>query len=200
MQFDGQANWAFVLEALQASKVGVWEWRVETDRLRVDPVCADLFGISPDEAKGHLPLSRAMENIHPGDYALFSRQLATVVESGGLFVAEYRTRLRSADIRWVLARGCFSRSAEGDVTIGRGIVVDVSESKLSMDDEDNLRPIHRATDAALLAFRELELMGGEGEGLRRAARTLLLELGRELAPPPEEYALPRSGRFRSDGH
>jgi hypothetical protein len=196
----GEANVDLVAEALSTMKVGVWEWEIEPDRMRVDSTCAALFGIPPAAAETDLPLRCATEAIHPDDFPLFRERITRVIEDGGLFVAEYRVCPQPSELKWVLARGRFEADATGAIVRGRGIVIDITESRrdghldgdsvfMSMAEQGELTPLHRATDAALTAYRELETMGIKGGRLHTAARTLLLELGRELAKSTPDNAL-----------
>lgn len=207
----GQANADLVTEALATMKVGVWEWDVASDRLRVDATCGILFGIPPEAAETDLPLSCATDAIHPDDFPLFRDRLRGVAENGGLFVAEYRVCPRPGELIWILARGRFEIDFTGIVRRGRGIVIDITESRhdghldgdavfMSMAEQGELAPLHRATDAALTAYRELEMMGAEGGRLRAAARTLLVELGRELAKSTPDQAVLQQTSAKTRSH
>ncbi|MBP0494886.1 PAS domain-containing protein [Pararoseomonas indoligenes] len=187
----GKSNPNFLPDALSASKVGVWEWEVVGDRMRVDATCAALFGLPVRQAEQGLPLQAASDAIHPDDYPLFQRQITDVLARGGLFVAEYRTCPSPSDTRWILARGRFEVGENGLVIHGRGIVIDITESKkeghveegavfLTMQSEGELSPLIRATDKAISTYQELEQMGAEGGRLRAVARPLLIALGHEL--------------------
>ncbi|WP_426955724.1 PAS domain-containing protein [Muricoccus radiodurans] len=188
----GQPNPNFLSDALSASNVGVWQWDVAGDCMRIDATCAALFGIPVRLAEQCLPLQAATDAIHPHDLPAFQHQLTSVISRGGLFVAEYRTCPSPTDTRWVLARGRFEIDADGSLLHGRGIVIDITDSKrdgpleeqavfLSMRNEGELSPLVRATDKAISSYQELEQMGVDGESLRALARPLLVALGRELA-------------------
>lgn len=203
----GQPNPNLLPDALSASNVGVWEWEVAGDRMRIDATCAALFGLPAHQGEQGLPLRAASDAIHPEDYPIFQRQIEDVVARGGLFVAEYRTCPSPSDTRWILARGRFETDQDGVVVRGRGIVIDITESKgggqveeqavfLAMAAEGELSPLIHATDKAISAYRELERMGAEGGHLRAVARPLLIALGRELVKSTaqqEVKARPHSG-------
>ncbi|WP_458095157.1 PAS domain-containing protein [Roseomonas sp. WA12] len=187
----GQPNANLLPDALSATNVGVWEWEVAGDCMRTDPICAALFGLPAHQAEQGLPLQAASDAIHPDDLPGFQRQLAGVVANGGLFVAEYRTCPSLSDTRWILARGRFETDTDGVVIRGRGIVIDITESRgeghaedgavfLTTHVEEELSPLIRATDKAISTYQELEQMGTEGAPLRAVARHLLIALGREL--------------------
>lgn len=198
----GQPNPNLLPDALSATNVGVWEWEVVDDCMRIDATCAALFGLPAHQASQGLPLQAASDAIHPDDHPVFQRQIADVLARGGLFVAEYRTCPSPNDTRWLLARGRFDTDDHGAVVRGRGIVIDITESKreghveeqavfLTMSTEGELSPLMRATDKAIATYQELERMGAEGGHLRAVARPLLIALGRELVkstvPPETDY-------------
>ena len=115
--------------ALAASNVGTWEWLIETDSVVACPITANLFGIAPGEAAGGSPLRRYLAAVHADDRERLHRSIRDRCESGGLFVAEYRTVPAPDSARWLLARGRFEFDEACKVTRARGIVIDISESR-----------------------------------------------------------------------
>ena len=203
--------------ALQASNVGVWEWNTAEDILRCDADCASLFGMPVAVAKRGLPLQSALDGIHPDDLTQFQGRIAHVVHHGGLFVAEYRTRPSLNEVRWILARGRFETEP---VAIGRGIVIDITESKLDGHVEDTAffarstpegeaavnDPLIRACDRTLDLKREAAILGEDVPGLTPAVDLALMVLGRRLAQhvprteieqPGNVVRLPKRRRHRS---
>ncbi|TNC05412.1 PAS domain-containing protein [Methylobacterium terricola] len=182
---------AFVPDALTASQVGTWETDASTDRTFGDATTAALFGVDPVQAAGGLPLAAYARVIHPDDRTAFSSKLERVRDHGGLFVIEYRTLPAPGDLRWVLARGRYERDERTGSMTGRGIVIDITESKLDgraedraffFTEEDAETPLDRAAACAIQARQAIdEVAGSEGLGLRRSVDALLLALGRALA-------------------
>lgn len=182
---------AFVPDALTASQVGTWETDPLRDYTLSDATTASLFGVDPDQAAKGLPLATYVRAVHPEDRAALYDTLGRVREHGGLFVIEYRTYPTPGDLRWVLARGRYGREARTGAVTGRGIVIDITESKLDgqaedraffLMDEDDEAPLDRAAALALQARQAIvEVPGTEGIGLRRLVDTLLLALGHALA-------------------
>lgn len=188
--------------ALRASNVGVWEWNVTQDIMRCDAACAVFFGLQASAAKRGLPLQAALDSMHPEDLAQFRRRIAHVVSHGGLFVAEYRTHPGPHETRWLLARGRFE---VGPVATARGIVIDITDSKLDGHVEDTAlfarstpdgeaaanTPLVRACDRALDLKREVNALGEDVPGLVHAVDLTLMLLGRRIArdtPDLEEEA------------
>jgi PAS domain-containing protein len=86
--------------------VAVWDWDVANDLNHLDPVGAELFGVSPSRASKGLPNSHYLPALHPDDLAPVSRSLANAVK-GGVFEARYRI-IMSGEPRCVFAKGfCF---------------------------------------------------------------------------------------------
>ncbi|TNC08775.1 diguanylate cyclase [Methylobacterium terricola] len=182
---------SFVPDALTASQVGTWETESLTDRTVSDATTAALFGLDPVRAAGGLPLAAYSRVIHPDDRAAFFGKLNRVRDHGGLFVIEYRTLPGPSDLRWVLARGRYERDERTGGMTGRGIVIDITESKhdgrvedraFFFVEDDTEMPLDRAAACAIQARQAIdEFAGPERLGLRRSVDTLLLALGRALA-------------------
>ncbi|KMO11901.1 PAS domain-containing protein [Methylobacterium platani] len=182
---------AFVPDALSASQVGTWTTDVINDRTVCDAAAAALFGVDPNLAAEGLPLAAYARVIHPDDRAGFHDKLNRVREHGGLFVVEYRAFPAPGDRRWVLARGRYERDDRTGGMTGRGIVIDITESKLDgraedraffIAEEDTETPLERAAACAIQTRQAIdEFDGPEGLGLRRSVDALLLALGRALA-------------------
>lgn len=176
--------------ALAASNVGTWDFDVPGDRVRYDEVIAALFGLDPSDGARGLPLQRFIEAVHPDDVAVFRRKVARVLEQGGHCLLEYRTRQASGETCWVLARGRFDADAVGRIVSGRGICIDITESKRDGAGEDRALflasseapPLDRAAEHAIAARKAIdEIGGGESHLLRQAVDALLWALGRCLA-------------------
>lgn len=180
----------FVPDALTASSVGVWETDFENDRTRGDAILAAIFGVDPDEAATGLPLDQYVRKVLPEDQTALGERLRQVRSTGGMFVIEYRTCPTPNNIRWVLARGRYERDATTGAVTGRGILIDITDSKIDGQVED--RAMFFASDregpsldhvAALTLEARQEIDGlGEKEGspLRSAVDALLWAVGRAI--------------------
>lgn len=126
----------FLLGALAASQVSTWETDVTRGRTTTDAATAALFGLDAWEAGQGLPLAQFIDAIHPADREMVRRRIAVIGEQGGLFVVEYRTCPAPGSIRWVLARGRYEYDRLAGGMVGRGIVIDITESKLDGHIED----------------------------------------------------------------
>ncbi len=182
---------AFVPGALNASQVGTWETSFATNRTFSDAATAALYGVDADRAAKGLPFSTYARSVHPDDRAAFNHKIGRLREHGGLYVVEYRTVPAPGDLRWVLVRGRYERDEHTGEMTGRGIVIDITESKhdgrtedraFFMTEEDAETPLDRAATCAIQARQAIEEVDGpEGLGLRQSVDALLLALGRALA-------------------
>ncbi len=187
---------AFVPSALTASQVGTWESDTTRDRTVADAITAALFGVDKQTAAEGLPLDAFTQQIHPDDLAEFKNKIAEVNAWGGLFVTEYRTCPTAGEVRWLLARGRFEFDAQAGGIVGRGIVIDITDSKADGDGEDRAffmraadpgPSLERLAGYALDAKNEVEELGEtRGSILKQAVDNLLWAVGRALA---SRYAL-----------
>lgn len=184
---------AFVTAALTASNVGTWQTSRDGRHLTTDATTAALFGVGADAATLGLPLSKFTRALHPADRAAFADKHARMVAHGGLFVIEYRTTPSPRSVRWVLARGRYERDPATGEMQGRGICIDITESKLDERVEDRAffrdvsvgvdeTPLDRAAALAIEARRVIDTMGAEDRpALRQAVDGLLWAMRRALA-------------------
>jgi hypothetical protein len=191
MPFDTRRYWMGSLpDALIASQVGIWETDLGNDRTVADAVTAALFNLDSMQAALGLPLAAYVEAILPADREAFFTSLDRVSEQGGVFVGEYRVSSGARGLQWVLARGHFERDEQTGEVVGRGIVVNTTESKPNWPVEDrtffalhkNEPPLERLATYALQARRVVDDVGEhERSALRLAVDSLLWAVGRAIA-------------------
>lgn len=185
-----EAVLAFVPSALIASQVGTWESDITGDRTVADAKTAALFGVDPYAATAGLPLVSYTRNIHPDDQDKFEKKLGSIRDHGGLFVIEYRTCPTPFDLRWVLVRGRYERDPHTGHVIGRGIVIDITDSKEDGRVEDRaffVRPalaeasLEQVAHLALEVRNQIDELGEKEDSLlRKAVDALLWVVGRAL--------------------
>ncbi len=190
--------------ALAASSVGTWDWDIAADRTRICLITASLFGFSATDVTRGPSLEDYRKAIHPDDRPLFDRTVSDVRRTGGLFVAEYRTRPAPGRERWALARGTFEADETGAISRARGIVIDVTDTRMdgfgagramfSVASEPG-GGLDRFADLALDAWRNLQgLTVADQEKLGPIMEQLLVAVGRRLAKQ-ERSAEPIPGRL-----
>ncbi|HEY1226831.1 MAG TPA: PAS domain-containing protein, partial [Ramlibacter sp.] len=125
--------------ALQAGRMGVWEWVPGTGAVHWSPQMYELTGISP--ATGPSSLTALMELVHPDDRPVGDAQLARVLDRGGDYDVEYRIRTPQGRERTLLSRGRVLHSGERASRL-IGISMDITAQKAmeeSLREEDARR-------------------------------------------------------------
>lgn len=174
-------------EAIDSSDVvGTWQWDIPADRITADTLVALLFNIEPSCAETGVPLSAFIRGIHPEDRARVSALIAEHARAGRSYLAEYRVLSADGVTRWVLARGRFFTDAAGQPLRGRGIIVDITRSRL--DEEvpaaaappSGQPPLEDAARMALECHTVLKHRADQPL-LHTISSMLLLEIGRALS-------------------
>ncbi|MCJ2068251.1 PAS domain-containing protein [Methylobacterium sp. J-030] len=168
--------------------VGTWEWDLVNRCIYYDADAADL--LVGDRSLAGQPIDgiTGLTNVHPDDREWMMRDLVKAVECGGLFLVEYRVVNPDRSVRWLLCRGRIYRGEGGQAVRGRGIIIDITESREASDPGEGYvaqpslheeNAIVQATDRCLEARAALEQHGAVH--LVRKMDELLLAVGFELA-------------------
>jgi len=186
--------------ALDAARLGTWEWDPATDRARFDPRVREIFGF-----EGEAPLDRLdilATRVHPADAARVGAALAAAADPAGTgrYQAEYRVVRPDGGEGWVAASGrMLFDEVEGERRAVRliGTVQDVTERKVAeaelrrarQEAEDNAEELSQQVEEVQVMAAELE---EANEELRRAneemeeARASLEATNRRLAEQQAE--------------
>jgi hypothetical protein len=183
---DDTVSEAALAAALESSGgVGFWMWDILKDDARADPVTALLFNLSPARSRAGVSLSEIMRAVHPDDQPHITQVILDCVRAGGSYTAEYRVCSPEGRLRWLFTRGHFYLDGNGRPTTGRGVVVEISDSKsagaafaqrdgATIDDA-----LNRTADLCLSLHNAVSQLG-DGN-IVALTETLLLEIGRHLA-------------------
>ena len=154
--------------AVDAARMGTWEWDLATDRARFDPRVRELFGFAGDEPVERLEILAT--RIHPDDAEDVGRALAGATDprGGGRYEAEYRVVRPDGSERWAAAAGqMLFDGAEGarrpvrlvgtvqDVTARKEAEVELRRAR--REAEARAAELARANDALADQQMELEL-------------------------------------------
>ncbi len=112
-----------------ADIVGTWDWDVTADRVYADARFARLYGVDPLRAEAGAPLAEFTRNIHEDDRERVEQAIATALDSGDDFSAEYRLVQADGSKRWVAARGRATKLTEQSALHFPGVTVDVTERR-----------------------------------------------------------------------
>jgi PAS domain S-box-containing protein len=112
--------------ALDAARMGMWEWEIGSDELTWDDREQMLFGFEPGAFDSRM--ETFLNLIHPDDLAGV-RQVLADAESGKAFDGEYRVRLSSGEIRWMHGSGMVVPKSDHRPMRLVGINYDITERK-----------------------------------------------------------------------
>lgn len=116
------------LERVQtAASIGAWEWDMRSNRATWSDAAWSL--LEPG-GSGDVTVERWLAAIHPDDREVALSQTQAAATSGN-FQFEYRVVRPGNVIRWMQSMGSLEHDEAGQPTIMKGIVWDVTESKLS---------------------------------------------------------------------
>ena len=146
--------------ALAASRLGVWEWRLDTDTIIFSDRAREIYGFARDK-----PLTLAMVSAatHPEDYALAYAKARRALDPVLTELSPYAYRIRRPDgaLRTVIAQGkpVFEEGPDGLRPVRYvGTLDDVTEQrKLEEDLRQSNETLKLAIDAARLAVWEYDL-------------------------------------------
>jgi PAS domain S-box-containing protein len=120
--------------ALGGANLGLWDWYLDSGRLRTDARGRAMLGYEPG-ASGEAPVfERWLEQVHPEDRGGIEQARARSDASSG-YEAEYRVRHRDGHWIWVLSRGkVVERDEAGKALRMAGTHMDVSARKQAEED------------------------------------------------------------------
>ena len=182
---DDVVSEAALAAALEASGgVGFWMWDIPEDTARADPVSALLFNISPARSRAGVSLSEILKAVHPDDQAHISQVILDCVQTGGSYTAEYRVCSPTGQLRWLFTRGHFHLDEQGRPTTGRGVIVEISDSKsagtaFARREDASLDALNRTADLCLSLHNAISDL--DDAPMLALTESLLLEIGRHLA-------------------
>ncbi|MBL8286905.1 MAG: response regulator [Rubrivivax sp.] len=179
--------------ALEAGRMGAWEWRIASNRVSWSPGLEALHGMAPGTFDGTFEGFR--RDIVPEDLEQVQQAIARTLNAGEEHRIEYRIAPAGGGTKWVEGRGRLFRDAGGRPERMVGVCVDATERKLA---EAALlaraRQQQAVADLGELALHERELQKVFEQATASMAAALGVEYGKVLELLPEgREALLRAG-------
>jgi PAS domain S-box-containing protein len=132
--------------ALDAARMGIWFWSVETGTLTWDDNLRRLYGLaSGDRIERYEDF---LARVHADDRELVANSVRNVLDGDGDLDYEFRIVLPDGRVRWIADQGETRRDEQGRPISLTGICTDVTERRVA---EERLRQAHRMESVGRLA-------------------------------------------------
>jgi PAS domain S-box-containing protein len=112
--------------ALEAGRLGTWQWKLATDELEGSAVYLPMFGVP---ANAEFTFARFRAALHPQDRVVVDEAMRRCLGGLAEYDAEYRTIQPDGTERWIAARGQAYKNAGNETTHVRGIVSDITDRR-----------------------------------------------------------------------
>jgi len=175
--------------ALDAGRMGTWDWEIATNRVKWSKGFYSLMGYQADEVE---PSYTAFRNrVHPEDMEYRNRIMRDAMHNRREYACEYRLIRPDGSDHWVEARGRFMFNGAGEPVRMYGVLSDIDERKRSeqkfkqlnaeLEDRVARRTAEAEKRARQLQQLVLELSDTEDRERRHIAMVLHDDLQQYLA-------------------
>jgi PAS domain S-box-containing protein len=140
--------------ALDAGRMGTWDWNVRIGRLVWDSRQCELFGVEP--ARGpHLRAEDFLQRVHPDDLAGVERAMDAALTGQRKYEVEFRVIGGDGRERWLAGKGDAIRDAVGQPVRMIGVNYDITKRRQAeAESADNAARLRLIADAvpALISY------------------------------------------------
>ncbi|MCD6052126.1 MAG: histidine kinase, partial [Verrucomicrobia bacterium] len=112
--------------ALQAARLGRWNWDIITGEVTWSPECLAIYGLPPDASMDY---ARFLSILHPEDRPTVEAALAQAVEKRAAYDAEKRVMWPDGSLRWTASRGQVYCNAANEPIRLTGVTFDITQHK-----------------------------------------------------------------------
>ncbi|MCR0981128.1 ATP-binding protein [Roseomonas populi] len=154
--------------ALQAGRLGTWEFDVESGTLGSSDACKAVFGRTPEQPFGYGDL---IASIHPEDRPAMQAAVRASIESGADYLIEYRNIWPDGTLHWAEVRARLVRDRDGRRPRLVGVSSDITARRTA---EENLRRLNETLEERVAA-RTAELRQAHEAVLVEAEQRRLAE-------------------------
>ena len=113
--------------ALEAGRMGIWEWTIQTDQVVWSPGLETIHGLAP--GKFLSTFAAYQQDIHPEDRDRVLHSIRETVEAGTQHRIEYRLIWPDGSIHWIEDRGILLNDEDGKPAGMIGVSIDISQRK-----------------------------------------------------------------------
>lgn len=113
--------------ALDAGRMGVWDWNIPTGDLKWSDSLEPLHGLAPGTFGG--TMEHFQQLIHPDDREMANDAIRQALDSCGEFYVEFRNRRPNGGVHWIAGSGRVFPGDDGQPLRMVGIGLDVTQRK-----------------------------------------------------------------------
>jgi diguanylate cyclase (GGDEF)-like protein/PAS domain S-box-containing protein len=112
--------------AVQAARIGFWDWDVIRDEQVWSDVCKELLGLRPESIANFQVL---MNSVHPDDRKMMGDGIQAAIEEKRDYGLEFRVVWPDGSVHWQAAKGRAFYDETGRTTRMAGISMDIDQRK-----------------------------------------------------------------------
>ncbi len=112
--------------AMEAAKIGFWDWDVIRDKQVWSDSCKTLLGLSPESSADFQVL---LNSVHPDDREMMKNQIDAAIQEKRDYGSEFRVVWPDGSVHWQAARGRAFYDQTGRTTRMAGVAMDIDERK-----------------------------------------------------------------------
>lgn len=155
--------------ALDAARMGTWDWDVLTNQITWSDNLEVLFGLEPGSFES--TYAAFIECVHPEDRNFISRSVIQAIRQEAEYDIEYRFVTRDGSLRWAASKGVVFRDSSGMAQRMSGVTIDITKRKQA---EERLE-LYANQQALVAELSQSALAGTNLTTLMNSAVTLIAQ-------------------------
>ncbi len=169
--------------ALEAGKMGTWEWLADSRMMNFDEYTAEIFGFESDQLS--VSDQTVFGIIDEADVLQLKRTFQKSLETGENYVAEFRIKQPDGETRWIYSTGHPMLDENGELKRMVGVHFDITERKQSEENQrESEERLKLGVEVADFAICEIDYRDNTNHLSKEAAQ--LYGLGDQDITVPRE--------------